>query len=122
MRDLLPPILGKVRTRTPGNLVRRPVLPKPLSDIAAQLGTLDLGRPRTLAAACIGLLLGRHRPVAVSATVASKLSGNRALAPAQPVGNLPQHFSSPVQVGYDLTFLHGKTTCHRRDSFQTGFS
>jgi hypothetical protein len=67
------PIAGKIPARTPGDLVGRPVLPQPLADIAAQFRPLEIGRPRTLAAADIGLLLRRHCPVAVATAVAMQL-------------------------------------------------
>ena len=120
VRDLPPPVPGEVAARASRDGVGRPTLSQPLLHIPPHFRPLELRNPRSLAAPPPGLSLGRYRPVAVPAAIASQLAGNRALVAAKPLGNLRLHLSSPMHVGYDLTLFQGKMTCHRGDSFRMG--
>jgi hypothetical protein len=117
VRNPPPPIAREVAARAAGDLVGQPSLRQTVGDVTPHFRPLHLGRPGALAPPPLGLPLGGDRPVAAAAAVASKFSGDRAIAVAQPVGDLRLKFSGPVHVGYDLAFFEGKTTCDRGDSF-----
>jgi hypothetical protein len=120
VRNLPPPIAGKIATRASFDLVGRPSPTQPLSDILMHVRSIHLGHPRPPTPASLGLPLGSHRPVAVAAAVTSQFAGDRAFVAAQSLGDSSQRVSVAVHLGYDLTLFHGKMTCHRGNSFRMG--
>jgi hypothetical protein len=73
-----------------------------------------------MATPCVGPLLGRHRPVTVSAAIPAKLAGNRAVGPAEPPGDLRLTSTAASHLGYNLTLFQGKMMGHRGDSVRKG--